>query len=279
MLYDTHAHPYLATKKSQEQIFENFFDSEGTYLNTIGTNLDTSKMCVEIAKKNDGIFGVIGIHPCDIFPYRENITEAIQTLKQLYRENSDIIVAIGETGLDYYWLQQLSTDTWISQKNIIAMQEIFFRAQIQLAQDIELPIVIHTREASEDTLKILQSENMKNFVFHCYSNDLSFAQKILEYSPNAKLGFWGTLTFKNADTLRETVKHIPLSSIIIETDSPYLTPAPYRWKQENEPLYCKYVLDMIIDIREESSEKITQQIFDNSLQFFRISHPFSSERV
>lgn len=269
-MYDTHCHPYLAKEKSQDNILENFFNGGGLYLNTIGVDIPTNTTCVELAKKYPWVHATVGIHPTYTLNYREEINETIQELKKQYTENKEHIVAIGEAWLDYYWLDTLSEKYGVSTEQIVTIQKVFFIAQIRLSQEVWLPLVIHNRESSSDIFEILKQENCTNFVFHCFSEDLVFAKKLLDFSPECKLGFWGVTTFKSAKATMEVLANIPLKNIILETDSPYLTPTPYRWKTENEPLYVKYILDKVAELREESYQEIQEQILKNSCDFFRV---------
>lgn len=271
MLFDTHCHPYLAKEKSQDEILENFFSSEGKYLNTIGVDIESSELCIKLSQKYPWVLASIGIHPTHCLDYKGSIDAVITHLEELYRENKQHVIAIGETGLDYYWLDSLSEKYKIPQEEIMSLQKKFFIAQIQLAKKQGLPLIIHNRNSAEDIFDILTQEDCKNFVFHCYSENLSYAQKLLRFAPDCKLGFGWVTTFKNAQNIQETVKHIPLKNILIETDSPYLTPSPYRGKQENEPLFCRYILSQIIDLRAEPAEEITKNIFENSCEFFGIN--------
>ena len=192
----------------------------------------------------------------------------MKQLEDMYHNNKQSIVAIGEIWLDYHWLDALSKQHNLMSDEIIQTQKEFFIAQINLSCKLWLPIVIHNRNSSEDVLKILEETGCKNFVFHCFSEDYAFAQKLLKLAPNCKLGFGWVVTFKNASTVQNAAKNIPLKNILIETDSPYLTPSPYRGKQENEPLYCEHVLSKIIDLRDESPEEIRKTLYDNSIEFF-----------
>ena len=270
MLYDTHCHPNLAKNKDWEKIINNFLEEnpEG-FLNIIWTDLEKSKNVVKLSKKFERIFSSIWIHPCDV--YGLNVENTINSLEKiLIKENSPIIpflkgdennkiVAIWEIGLDYYW-----------EKDKKEEQKKFFIAQIKLAKKYNLPIIIHNRDSKDDVLKILKQMNFKNFIFHCFSENLEYAQKLLDFSPECKISFSGIVTFKNAQEIQETAKKIPLKNILVETDSPYLTPTPFRWKQENEPSFTKYVLEKIIELRNEDSKEIKKQIFENSLEVFRI---------
>ncbi len=270
MLYDTHCHPYLAKKKTQESILENFFWSWWVYLNSIWCDIKSSQISIDIAKKYSWVFATIWIHPTYTLDYKWKIEESIWAIELLYKKNQDYIVAIGESGLDYYWLEKLSKDSGISEKEIVNIQKYFFTAQIHLAKKLELPLVIHNRQAGWDIFKILEDSWFQNFIFHCYSEDLDYALKLIKLAPNCKLWFWGVVTFKNALKTQEAAKKIPLKNIIIETDSPYLTPVPHRWKQENEPQYVRHILDKIIDLRDESPEEIEREIFENSKKFFLV---------
>ena len=258
MLYDTHCHPNLAKNKNKTKIINNFLEQnpEG-FLNIIGTDLEKSKNVIELSKNSNRTFCSIWIHPCDV--YWLDLEKTINSLEKLYIENKEKIVAIWECGLDYYW-----------EKDKKEEQKMFFKAQIELAKKYELPIIIHNRDSKDDVLDILKETNFKNFIFHCYSENFEYAKKLLELSPNWKISFSGIVTFKNAKEIQETAQNIPLQNILVETDSPYLTPTPYRGKEENEPAFTKHVLEKIIELREEGSEIIEKQIFENSLEIFNI---------
>jgi len=270
MYFDTHSHPYLAKEKSQEAILESFFSSWGLYLNSIGCDIKSSQTSINLAKSYKGVFASIWIHPTHCLEYKDTMSQTINQLRILYKENKKDVIAIWETWLDYYWIKQLSEKYSISQDSIKKIQRDFFIAQIELASELNLPLIIHNRNAKDDVLSILVEQDFKNFVFHCYSEDLDYATKLLEFAPICKLGFWGVVSFKNAYEVQNTAKNIPLTSIILETDSPYLTPTPFRWKEENEPLLVKYVLSKLIELREESSDCVKNTILSNSVDFFNI---------
>lgn len=149
------------------------------------------------------------------------------------------------------------------------IQKEWFIAQINLAKKLDLPIVIHNRDAWEDVFEILKQTNFKNFIMHCYSENLEYAKKLIDFSPNCKISFSWILSFKNAKELQDVAKNIPLENIIIETDSPYLAPVPYRWK-ENNPLFVEKVFEKLCELREENHEVIKNQIWKNSLEIFKI---------
>jgi len=279
MLYDTHCHPNLAKNKDKFEIIKNFLEEnpEG-FLNIIWTDLDHSKNVCELSTNSSRTFCSIWIHPSDILNL--DLEKSILYLKELLNSDKNKkIISIWETWLDYYWLKPENDKNLQKYKpedieKIIKLkkdlQKIFFRAQIELARKYKLPIIIHNRDSKDDIYNILVESNFKNFIFHCYSENLEYAKKILKFSPNCKISFSGIVTFKNAKDIQETAKNIPLKNILVETDSPYLTPTPFRWKEENEPSFSKYVLDKIIELRDEDPEIIKKQIFQNSIEIFWI---------
>ncbi|MDP2090034.1 MAG: TatD family hydrolase [Candidatus Gracilibacteria bacterium] len=284
-IFDTHCHPHLNHIKNTDETIRNFFENGGIYMTVIGTDLNKNKKALEIANKYDGVFASIGIHPCDIDGLV--IEKTINEMRKVYLENKGKIVAIGECGLDYYWMEKelkphsCPKDTPSAKFSspfqekeatekmdiLKRQQELFFIAQIELARELSLPIIIHNRESKNDVLKILQKTDFKNFIFHCYSEDLEYAQKLIEFSPNCKISFSGIVTFKNAHDIQETAKNIPLKNILAETDSPYLTPTPFRGREENEALYTKYVIEKISELR---GTDCSEEIFQNSMEIFGI---------
>jgi len=269
MLFDTHAHPYLAKDYTEKEVLEAVKkDSLLSHILSVWTNLETSKHSVHLAKEFDFIFASIGIHPTDTLDLKEKKDKSIQILEELVKKSPEKIVAIWECWLDYYRLPP-RIKTSISKEEIIHIQKDFFRAQISLAKKYNLPIIIHNRESKEDIFEILKEENMKDFVMHCYAEDLDYAKKLLAFSPDAMISFSGILTFKNAQSVQETAKNIPLKNIMIETDSPYLSPAPERGK-ENLPTKIRFVLDMLTSLRQENKEELETTIYKNSYKFFGI---------
>lgn len=271
MLYDTHCHPYLAKEKTQENVLENFFSWWWSYLNTIAVDIESSRTSIHLSEQYEWVFATIWIHPTHSIEYIWKLDETMSALESLYELHKDNIVAIWECWLDYYWLESLVKKYELPEKDIIYTQMAFFRAHIKLAQKYNLPLIIHNRNASEDIFAILQTTWFTNFIFHCFSEDYNFAKKLIDFAPECKLWFGWVATFKNAHAVQEALSHIPLKNIIIETDSPYLTPIPHRGKQENEPIYTQYVLDKIIELRNESPRKVQKAIFENSKNCFWIS--------
>ena len=266
MLIDTHCHPLLSKEKSKENIIENFKKSGWKFLISIWTNLDSSKQSLILSRDYDFIFTTVWIHPTDAIKLTGKLDESLVYLEDLYINNKDKVVWIWECWLDYYRINKENPEY---EKKI---QKDFFLAQIFLAKKYNLPLIIHNREAWEDILAILKKVKYDNFIIHCFSEDLDFAKKCINIAPNCKLAFWWILTFTNAKKIQEAATHIPLSNIIIETDSPYLTPVPYRGKEENEPQYVKYVLDKLCELRKEDADLIKKQVFKNSCEIFKIEN-------
>ena len=297
MLYDTHCHPYLSKQKSQEEIIYNFSKS-WDFLNSIWVDIETSKKSIALAKKYDFVHATIWIHPCDILEENDwkhtllDLDKTLTQLEELYLENKQYIVWFGEMGFDFHWLESMSqnflkTQIWEDKydkieegakneilskisHNIKSYQELFFKAQIKLSHKYNLPIIIHNRDSKDDVFRVLQEENCTNFIFHCYSEDFDYAQKIIDFAPDCKISFSWIVTFSSAKEIQKTATNIPLKNILVETDAPYLTPTPLRGKEENEPLFTKYVLEKIIELREETWEEIEKQIFENSIEIFNI---------
>jgi len=279
MLFDTHCHPNLTKIKNKNTLIKNFFEqNKEAFLNFIWTNPNTNLEVYNLAVENNNCFCSLGIHPCDI--YDLDLEKEILRIENLILNDKEKkIIAIWECGLDYYWLKPENDEKIAKylpefQEKIIKLkkklQKIFFKAQINLAKKYKLPVVIHNRESKDDIFEILKETNFKNFIFHCYSENLEYAEKLLDFAPECMISFSGIVTFKNAKEIQQTAKNIPLKNILVETDSPYLTPTPFRWKQENEPAFTKYVLEKIIELRDENPEEIEKQIFKNSKNIFKI---------
>lgn len=280
---DTHCHPYLIKTKSEDKIIKNFTTAGGRFFISIWIDLETSRTSLGFANRYTFGRTTVWIHPCDVYDF--DIIESIKALEELYIKNKDKVVAIWETGLDYYWMvkdaEKLAAnisderkkkkliDKYITEKK--ELQKLFFKAHILLAKTYNLPLIIHNRDAKEDVLDILIQENYQNFIMHCFAEDLDFAEKCIAFAPDCMMSFSWIVTFKNAKEIQETAKNIPLKNIIIETDSPYLTPDPHRWKQENEPAFTQFVLKKIQELRDEAPDVIENQIFENSKKVFKIS--------
>ena len=219
---------------------------------TIGCDLATSRAAVALADQHQFVYASIGVHPHEV----KHISEGwYDEFRRLARNNK--VVAYGEIGLDYHYNHSSPKD-----------QRERFREQIQLARELHLPIIIHTREAQDDTITILKEEKAAEVggVFHCFSGDAWLAQDALEMG--FYLSFSGILTFQNATMLRDIAKHTPLDRLLVETDCPYLTPVPHRGKR-NEPAYVAHVAKQLAAIHPElSPEEIEQHTTENAKRLF-----------
>ena len=218
----------------------------------VGSNLETSTKALEIAKNYDCVFAAVGLHP--IHTLDEKFDEA--SFLKLAKEKN--VVAIGETGLDYYH----------GRTNISDQQAVFLK-HLGLANVVNKPVILHSRDAGQDMLSILMTQTpLPRGVFHCFSEDWQFAKVILDLG--FYISFTGIITFsKNYDNL-EVVKNMPLGKIMIETDSPFLTPEPHRGKR-NEPAYVIEVAKKIAELRKIPVEEVEHQTTQNAIELFKLN--------
>ena len=250
MIIDTHAHLIYDTVDT-DRIINNMAEDGLEKIITIGTDIKDSALSVEVANKNDNIYCMVGIHPECV----DNVTEEdLEILENLATNKK--VVGIGEIGLDYYY----TTENKEKQK------ELFIR-QIKLADKLNLPICIHSRDAGEDTYEILKANQhyLRNGgVMHCFCYDKDYAQKFSELG--LYISFAGNYTYKKYET--EVVKHIPIERILVETDSPFLTPVPFRG-QKNEPKMVKFTAQKIADVLEFDVKKLKEQLLKNTYSLFK----------
>lgn len=255
-LIDTHAH--LDDDKfneDREQVIQQIKEAGVTKLISAGYSLEGSKKAIELAKGYNFIYATCGISPNDIPQTEEELWNMLREIKEMVQQNSKI-VAIGEIGLDYYW-----------NKENRELQRLAFIKQIELANELKLPIVIHTREAVMDTIEILK-QNEVNFkgVFHCCPLNRELVKEAL------KLGFYisfaGPVTFKNSKNASEIIELVPNERILIETDSPYLSPEPLRGRR-NDSRNVKYVAQKIADVKGFSVDEIAKIVYKNAETIFK----------
>lgn len=263
MFFDTHSHCYFPDLAAKEaEVFANMVAFGVTHNTQIGANIISSKECVALAKKYPNTYATVGIHPTDAQDFDEaSLAKCFDTLDLLIEENRENIVAIGETGFDFFHLEAGKEDI---QK---ATQELFFEMQVELAKKHNLPLIIHTRVANDTTLAALKIHGVTHAVMHCFSEDLEFAKKCRELSSDIYFSFSGTLTYKKSDAIREVAAELPLDRIMIETDSPFLAPQVVRGTV-NEPANVRYVFEELVKLRSEPKEVMEKMIFENSLRFF-----------
>lgn len=249
-LVDTHCHLDNEKFDIDKNVVLKRIKSELEFCVNIGYDLQSSIKSVELADNNSFIFAVVGVHPTDISTLDSKVLLSLENLAE-----NPKVVAIGEIGLDYYWM----TDS----KEI---QQQGFKLQLKLAEKLNKPVVIHTRDAMEDTVKILNEYPKIRGVLHCYSGSFETA---LTLSNRFYFGIGGTLTFKNSKKLKAVIEKIPIDKIVIETDSPYLTPEPFRGKR-NEPIYVKYVAQKIAEIKNISLDDVIKITTENAKKLYNI---------
>lgn len=270
MFFDTHTHVnFAAFKDDSDDVVKRSLDS-GTWMINVGTQTDTSRSAVDMAKKySQGVFAAIGLHPVHTYTQMLDEEEShFQSRAESFDETayeamlSDKVVAIGESGLDYFRLPANEDPTRIKK-----MQQAEFVKQINFARKHSLPVIIHCRDAYEDLLAILKSEKFNNGVAHSFTDTWDTAKKFLDQGFYIALN--GILTFDKTGKLAEVVEKTPIDKLLIETDAPYLTPPPYRGKR-NEPSYVQYVAKRIGEIKNMSMSEVGNVTFANACKLFQI---------
>lgn len=255
MLFDSHAH--LNDERfdqDRDQLIAHLRENDVDLVVNPGADMETSRTAIELAKKHDFIYAAIGVHPHDV----KNMTEEdIETLKKWVQEN-DKVVAIGEIGLDYYYD--------LSPKDL---QKKWFIRQIQLANELGLPFIVHDRDAHGDTFEIIKKYKTPETgcVLHCYSGEIELAKEYIKMG--CYISIPGTVTFKNNRKTVDVAKNIPLEWMFIETDSPYMAPVPNRGKR-NDPSMVRFVAEKIALERGISYEEVCQVTKENAKRFFGI---------
>lgn len=251
MLIDAHAHlDDEAFDADRDHVIQKIMEA-GIMVINAGSDIKTSDFSVELSQKHDFIYACIGIHPHEAAKAGGNY---IETLRQM--AECEKVVAIGEIGLDYHYD--------FCDRN--AQKKVFLE-QLELAKELDLPVVVHDREAHQDTLEILKKSGIKKGLMHCYSASLEMAEEFM------KLGFYfsfgGTLTFKNARRPKEVASKLPLDKILLETDCPYLTPEPHRGKR-NDPTKIEIITCALAKLRGLPAEEVEKAAEANARELFGI---------
>lgn len=255
--FDSHAH--LDDEKfneDREELIENIYKEGIEKFISAGYSLESSKKAIELSQKYEFIYATCGISPNDIPQTEEELWNMLDEIRKIAKENPKV-VAIGEIGLDYYW-----------NKENKELQRKAFEEQIKIANELGLPIVIHTRDAIMDTIEMLkQNEVKKKGIFHCCPLNRELVKEGL------KLGFYisfaGPVTFKNSKNANEIIEMVPNEKILIETDSPYLSPEPLRGRR-NDPRNVKYIAKKIADVKEIDIRDVARITFENAQKIFEI---------
>lgn len=255
MLFDSHAHLNDERfNEDREELISSLQEKGVDLVVNPGACIKTSIESVELANKYDFIYAAVGVHPHDVGELDET---AIDTLRQLATENKKV-VAIGEIGLDYYY------DNYPRE-----VQKEWFIKQIELANELKLPIIIHDRDAHGDTFEIIKKYKSPEIgcVLHCYSGNVELAREYVKMGCYISLS--GTVTFKNNKKTKEVAREIPLDRLFIETDSPYMAPTPHRGKRNN-PSLVQFVADTIAVEKGVSYETVCEATKENAKRFFEI---------
>lgn len=253
-IFDTHAH-YDDDwfDEDRELLLHHMHENGVLQIVNIGCSMDNSKHIVEMVKQYDFMYGTIGVHPDDIKNLKESDMEELKRLSA-----ADKIVGIGEIGLDYHYAD-IDKDA----------QKYWFARQLQLAREVGLPVVIHSRDAAKDTLDLVKAEHecATGGVIHCFSYGVEMAREYLNMG--YYIGVGGVVTFKNGKKLKEVVEYTPLERIVLETDAPYLAPVPFRG-QRNCSLYLTYVAEEIAAIKQVPVAQVYETTFSNAASLYRI---------
>lgn len=258
-LFDTHCHLYDEQYKDDlEEVINKAKESNVKLMMLPADSLKASYKTSELSKKYDCFYAEVGIHPSEV--YQEELDKTLIELEKLVLSNPKI-KAIGEIGLDYYWYKETS------QKEV---QKMWFIKQIELANKLHLPIVVHSRDAYEDTINILNEyEPLYGCVFHCFSYSVECLKTIIK--KEYYIGLDGPVTYKNAIKPKEIAKIVPLDRLLLETDCPYLSPVPYRGKR-NEPANLTYIACEISRLKEITFDELVEQCYINGCKFFGIDY-------
>ncbi len=254
MLIDTHAHLEMREfNDDRDEVIQRAREAGVEYIVTIGTTVESSRDAVMLAEKYDFIYAAVGIHPHEV---KDVLHPAYEVLRHFAKHKK--VVAYGEIGLDYYYEHSPRSD-----------QKRKFRDMLREARELDLPVIIHDRDAHEDTLRILSEEWSPELggVMHCFSGDLAMARKVIEMGFSISIA--GPVTFPKAEALREVVKRIPIEHMLVETDSPYLAPQPVRGKR-NEPAHVRHTAEMIAQVKGLSFDDVARIASFNAMQLFGI---------
>jgi TatD DNase family protein len=249
VLVDTHCH--LDTLEDLDGALARMHDVGVERAVSIGVDRASSEWCARAANERDDVWATVGLHPHTATDRSDDLMARLEELADDPR-----VVAVGETGLDFHYMH--------SPRDI---QRNVFAEHIRLAKRVDKALVIHTREAWDDTFEILEREGLPaRTVFHCWSGDVEHARRAVALG--ATLSFSGTVTFANASDLREAAEAVPLDRIVVETDAPFLTPHPHRGKR-NEPAYVRFVAEKIAEVRGAELVKIEEATTANAHRLFR----------
>lgn len=254
MIFETHAH-YDDEKFDEDraELLSSMQENGIGRIINVSANLESLENTRKLMEAYPFIYGAFGLHPDEVGDLNEDVMARMRELCRMEKA-----VAVGEIGLDYYW-----------DKENHEKQEYWFRRQIALAREEKLPMIIHSREAAADTLRVMKEEKSEEIggVIHCFSYSVEMAEEYLKMG--FYLGIGGVVTFKNAKKIKEVVQMAPMERILLETDSPYLAPVPYRGKR-NSSLYLPYVVQEIAELKGISEEEVIETTEKNAVRLFQV---------
>ena len=252
-LFDTHAHYDSGAFNADRMELLASLPSEGVKLIlNPGCDLPSSRKAVELAEAFPYVYAAVGFHPSDCADFDE---AAVEELRKLAAHPK--VKAIGEIGLDYYWKENPPHD----------FQQKVFHRQLELAEELNLPVIIHDREAHHDCLEVVKAHPNVTGVYHCYSGGIEDAKTLVKMG--WMLSFTGVITFKNARRSLEIIEMLPMDRIMVETDAPYLTPEPFRGKR-NDSSKVRYMCQAIADVKGLTAEEVARITLENGKRFFGI---------
>ena len=252
-VFDTHAHYDSGSfNKDRLEVLASMPEQGVKLILNPGCDLESSRKAVELAERFDYVYAAVGFHPSDCAPYDDAAEEELRRLAQHPK-----VKAIGEIGLDYYWKENPPHEF---------QQEVFHR-QLKLAEERNLPVIIHDREAHHDCLEVVKAHPNVTGVYHCYSGGIEDAKTLVKMG--WMLSFTGVITFKNARRALEIIEYLPMDRIMVETDSPYLAPEPFRGKRNDSGKVYR-VCETIAEVKGMTAEEVARITLENGKRFFGI---------
>lgn len=252
-IFDTHAHyDSDSFDEDRENVIKELKENGVIGVLNCGSDLYGLRKSVELAKEFDMFYAAVGIHPENADEFNDDVVKEIKEFVK-----NEKVKAIGEIGLDYYWEENPPRE----------VQKEVFRAQMKLADELNLPVVIHDRDAHKDTLEIMKEFPNVIGVVHCFSGSVEFAKECIKLG--YYIGFTGVLTFKNAKKLVDVCREIPAERMLVETDCPFMAPVPFRGKR-NKSDYIEYIIDKMSEIRGISGEEMNEILLNNKKRLFKI---------
>src|SRR5690625_2316784 len=255
MLFDSHVHLNVKQFAEDEaEVIQRAKEHGVSRIAVVGFNHETIAKALELSKSYEGIYPIVGWHPTEAGSYSDEVEEKLIHLLQ-----TEKIVAMGEMGLDYHWMEDPKP-----------VQIEAFRRQIRVAKELDIPITVHNRDSTEDVYQVLKEEHVGDVggIMHSFNLTPEWQERFLDLGMH--ISYSGVLTFSNAPEVKESAKVVPLDKVLIETDAPYLSPMPYRGKR-NEPSYVRFVAEELAELREMSVEEIAKITTKNANQLFKLT--------